>query len=82
MTQQRYTDAKRTRILNYAAKHGVPEASDKYGVSQATVYTWRKRDNGSAPEDAQFMELYTENAELRDENEKLKNYIVANIVLA
>ncbi|MFQ9447130.1 MAG: helix-turn-helix domain-containing protein [Christensenellales bacterium] len=37
----------RQRILNWAAKHGVTEASIRYKISRKTIHKWKKRYDGS-----------------------------------
>ena len=37
----------RQRILNWAAKHGVTDASIRYKISRKTIHKWKKRYDGS-----------------------------------
>lgn len=44
ITQEAYH---RQRVLKYAEKYGVTEASIRYKVSRKTIYKWKKRNDGS-----------------------------------
>ena len=40
---KRYTPSQRGEVLEYAAKHGVTEASKMHDVSRWTIYEWQKK---------------------------------------
>jgi putative transposase len=75
MKKSRFSD---TEIV-YAVKQveagiAVPEVARKYGVSQNTVYLWRKKYGGLAPSEVMRLK------QLEDENRKLKQ-MVAELAL-
>jgi transposase InsO family protein len=39
---KRYAPAQRREILDYAERHRVCEAAEKFGVTEATIYEWRR----------------------------------------
>lgn len=43
-----YTDAQKARVLAYADKHSVAAASEKYSVTQNTVYNWKNKAGETA----------------------------------
>jgi putative transposase len=42
-TAKVYTPSQRAQALEYAAKHGVTAASEKYKMSRITIYAWRRK---------------------------------------
>lgn len=38
-----YTPSQRAEILEYAAKHGVTEASKQHGATRFSIYSWRRK---------------------------------------
>lgn len=48
---RRYTPAERAKILTAAKREGLsgPAAAKKFGISQLTFYTWRKKAGASKP---------------------------------
>ncbi len=60
---RRYGPGEKRKILTHAKEHGVAEAAEKFGVTEATIYEWRRKakrrstgreepePEGSEPED-------------------------------
>ena len=46
-----YTPSQRAEILEYAAAHGVTEASKKHGVSRFSIYDWQRKVERAAAGD-------------------------------
>jgi len=38
-----YTPSQRAEILEYAAKHGISEASREFGATRFSIYSWRRK---------------------------------------
>ena len=75
MKKSRFSEAQIVHILEQA-KAGVPvtELVRKYGFSQATFYTWRKRFGGMDASEAKRFK------QIEDENRRLKT-LVADLTL-
>ena len=75
MKQSRYSQEQIIGILKEVeAGLKVAEACRKYGMSQWTLYTWRKKYQGMSVSDARRLKA------LEEENRRLKQ-IVANLTL-
>lgn len=74
MKKSRYTEEQIVGILKeLAAGLKVPDACRKYGVSQFTLYAWKKKFQGLSVSEAQRLRAL-------EENRKLK-VLVANLTL-
>lgn len=73
--RSRFAQAQIVHILQQA-EAGVPlaELLRKYGVSQATFYSWRKKYGGMSASEAQRLK------QMEDENKRLKR-LVADLTL-
>lgn len=66
MKKSRYSDEQIVRILREADKSPIAEVAKKHGVSEQSIYAWRKRFSGMAADDVKaFKSLSQENARLK-----------------
>lgn len=66
MKKSRFTEAQMVAILRETDKGTVAEVSKKHGVSEQTIYTWRKRFGAmDANEVRRLRTLEQENARLK-----------------
>lgn len=64
--KKRFSEEQIVRILGEAAGHGVPTTARKYGVSEQTLYVWRRRYEGmDVSQVAELKRLQQENARLK-----------------
>ena len=75
MSRKRFTDEQKAHVLAQA-EAGIPikELCRKYGVSEATFYSWRKKFGNLAASEVKRLR------QLEDENRKLKR-LVADLAL-
>jgi putative transposase len=75
MKKGRFTEAQIIGVLKqHEAGRKVPDPSREFGVSAATIYTWKSRFGGMEVSDAQKLKG------LEDENRRLK-HLVADLSL-
>lgn len=66
MRQSRFTEDKMVKILQEADRTTVAKTAKKYGVSEQTLYTWRKKFGGMGTDEVKRLrQLETENARLK-----------------
>lgn len=66
MKKSRYSDEQIVRILREADKDPVPEVAKRHGVSEQSIYAWRKRFTGMAVDEIKELKnLAQENARLK-----------------
>ena len=69
MKKNRFTDEKIVAILREAAATSVPQVARKHGVSEQSIYRWKKQYDGMQVSDVKELKA------LRDENNRLKKLL-------
>ena len=66
MKKNRYSDEQIVRILREADRDTVPEVAKRHGVSEASIYAWRKRFGEMVSDDVKRLKaLEAENVRLK-----------------
>jgi putative transposase len=66
MRKSRFTDERMVAIIREADRDPVAEVAKRHGVSEQTIYTWRKRFGELRSEDVRRLrQLEAENARLK-----------------
>lgn len=66
MKKKRYNDEQIVRILRETDKDSIAEVSERHGVSEATIYVWRKKFGHMGTDEIKRLKaLEAENARLR-----------------
>jgi len=69
MKKSRFSEEKMVKILREADRSPVTQVAKKYGVSEQTIYAWRKRFGGMEAVDVKKLR------QLEQENGKLKKLL-------
>ena len=70
MKKTRFTDEQMVKMLREADRTSVSEVAKKHGVSDQTLYNWRRHFGGSDPSDVKRLR------QLEQENNRLKKLVV------
>ena len=69
MRKSRFTDEQIVTILRETDRDAVPVVAKRYGISEQTIYTWKKRFGTFQPDDVRRLR------QLEQENRRLKKLV-------
>ena len=74
MKQSRFTEEQQVRILREADRGPIAEVAKRHGISDQTIYIWRKRFGSMTPDDTRRLKA------LEGENGKLKKLLADKLL--